>query len=147
MRRLALIGAAGLLIVSASSVFAASGNGIWRATLTSSGAYHGGATLAEVANGKSASLAVKLYDVKPGTKVTVTLYDGTAGTGTAITKVGETFKAPAAGPATHRFWLTKAQLATLKAALAAKHPISVSVSASLGSAPSVVLVGDFKPVK
>ncbi len=146
MRRLALIGAAGLLLISATSVFAATGNGVWRATLTNGGTRHGGATLAELANGKSASLAVKLYDVKPGTTVTVTLYDGANGTGSAIA-THDTFKAPAAGPATHRFWLTNTELAALKTDLAKKDTISVSVSASLGKATAVLLTGNFAAVK
>ena len=128
MRRLALIGAMGLLLLSAVPTFAATGNSVWRTTLNS-GAIHGGATLAELANGKAASLAVKLYDVKPSTKVTVTLYAGTNGTGTVIA-VRLTFKAPAAGPATHRFWLTTAELKALKADIAKKDSFSVSVTST-----------------
>jgi hypothetical protein len=146
MRRLAFIGATGLLLLSAATVFAATGNGVWRAPLANTGTRHGGATLAELANGKSASLAVKLYDVKPGTTVTVTLYDGANGTGTAIA-THDTFKAPAAGPATHRFWLTKTELAALKGDLAKKDTISVSVSAALGKAVPVLLTGNFAAVK
>ena len=146
MRRLALIGAAGLLLLSATTVFAASGNSVWRTSLASAGSRHGGATLAELANGKAASLAVKLYDVKPGTTITVTLYEGTNGTGTAIA-TRDTFRAPAAGPATHRFWLTKAELAALKSDLAKKDTISVSVTAALGKATPVLLTGNFAAVK
>ena len=80
MRRLALIGALGLLLLSGSSVLAATNNNIWRATLTSASTattaaqtMHGGATIVEVGNGRLASVAVKLYGVKPDSTVQVTV--------------------------------------------------------------------------
>ncbi len=146
MRRLVLAGTLGLLLLSTSTAFAATSNAVWHTTLKT-GAVRGGATLAELANGKAASLAVKLFEVKPATTVTVTLYDGANGTGSVIVSK-DRFKAPASGPATHRFWLTKPQLATLKADVAKKDTLSVVVTATgAPSGPTVTLTGNLAAVK
>jgi hypothetical protein len=112
MRRLSILGAIGLLLISASMVSAASGTRVWQAKVQV-GAASGGASLALSANGKAASVAVKLYQVTPATKVTVALYDGTCVSSTLPPTVPPiastlTFKTPSAGPAVHRFWLMKA---------------------------------------
>jgi len=100
MRRLALIGALGLLLVSSSATSAATANSVWHAHLKV-GTMAGGSTLVEVAGGTRATISVKLYNVKPGATVTLRLDDGvcpsTAGIASRLT-----FKAPAAGPAVHR---------------------------------------------
>ncbi len=146
MRRLAILGAIGLLLLSAVPTFAASGNSVWRAKLAS-GAVHGGATLTELANGKEATLAVKLFDVKAGTKVTVTVFDQTTG-GTAIVS-RDTFKATTAAGARHWDRLTATELATLKADIKAKDTlgVSVTVTPAKASAPTVTLTGEFKLAK
>src|SRR2546428_2428749 len=112
MRRLALRGAVVLLLFSVSSTFAVTANSVWRTKLTID-SIKGGATLAELANGTAASVAVKLYNVKPSTTVTVTLHDG-ACPGTATIAGRLTVKAPASGPAVHRVSLNKTQLAALQ---------------------------------
>ena len=134
MRRLSLIGAIGLLLLlSVSTAFAASGNSVWQAKVQV-GAVTGGATLAMTANAKAASVAVKLYHVKPATEVTVSLNAGAcSSTPTAIAS-RLTFKAPAIGPAVHRFWLTKSQLAKFKAHVAKGETFSVTITAN-GSTP------------
>ncbi len=142
MRRLVLaVSLVGLLLLSATSALAASGNSVWRVALKT-GSVHGGATLAELANGNGASLAVKLYGVKPGTVVTISLNDGANGT-TAVIANRDKFKAPAAGPATHRFWLTKAELKVLKTAITNKDTLSVTATATAGATgPTVTLTGN-----
>ena len=129
MRRLSLIGAIGLLLLSVSTTFAASGNSVWQAKVQV-GTVTGGATLAETANGKAASVAVKLYRVKPATTVTVSLNDGACRSTTAIAS-RLTFKAPSAGPSVHRFWLTKAELAILKTDIGKKDAFSVTITSNL----------------
>jgi hypothetical protein len=54
MRRLSILGAMGLLLISASVVSAASGTRVWQAKVQV-GAASGGASLALSANGKAAS--------------------------------------------------------------------------------------------
>ncbi len=122
MRRLALAGAIGLLLLSSTSVFAATNNQVWRATLSGpvqttaadTVTVHGGATLALVGNGSRASVAVKLYDVMPKWTLSVSV------TGTPATINIDTFRV--AGPAVHRFWLKPDQVAALKTALAGTSP-------------------------
>jgi hypothetical protein len=128
MRRLSLLGALGLLLLSVSTTFAVAGNSVWHAKLKV-GSVTGGATMTEVAGGGRATLAVKLYAVKPSTTVTLSLRDGVC-PGTATIAGRLTFKAPAAGPAIHRFTLTKAELAMLKADLTKKDKLSVSATAN-----------------
>jgi hypothetical protein len=129
MRRLSILGAIGLLLISASMVSAASGTRVWQAKVQV-GAASGGASLALSANGKAASVAVKLYHVTPATKVTVVLNDGACASPTVPPIASRlTFKTPSAGPAVHRFWLTKSDLATLKTDIANKDAFSVSITA------------------
>lgn len=146
MRRTALVLAAGLLLLSAVPTFAATGNSVWRAKVTN-GTVHGGATLTELANGKEATLAVKVFDVKVGTKVSVTVYDKTTG-GTVIVS-RDTFKATTSAGARHWDRLTSAELALLKADIKAKDPlwVSVTVTPASGTAAAVTLTGEFKLVK
>ena len=151
MRRLALAGAVGLLLLSSTSVFAATNNQVWRATLsgpvqttaTDTVTVHGGATLALVGNGTRASVAVKLYDVMPKWTVAVSV----AGTTVPIAK--GTFTN--AGPAVHRFWLSSQQVAALRTALAGTSPaLTISVQVMVpqpGAAPlSTPLNGSFVKV-
>ena len=128
MRRLSILGAIGLLLISASMVSAASGTRVWQAKVQV-GAASGGASLALSANGKAASVAVKLYHVTPATKVTVVLNEGTCASPTLIVSP-TAFKAPSAGSAVHRFWLMKSDLATLKTDIANKDVFSVSIAAT-----------------
>jgi len=128
MRRLSLIGAIGLLILTVSTTFAASGNSVWQAKVHV-GTASGGVTVAERANGKAASVALKLYHVKPATKVTVSLNVGACPSTTAIAS-RLTFKAPSAGASGHRFWLTKSELATFKEDVAGSEMFSVAVTAN-----------------
>ena len=127
MRRLSLIGGIGLLLLSVSTTFAGTGTSVWQ-TKVHVGSVVGGATLAQTANGKAASVAVKLYNVKPATKITVSLNEGACPSTTTIAR-RLTFKAPSAGPSVHRFWLTTAELATLKADIAKKDAFSVTITA------------------
>jgi len=134
MRRLSILGAIGLLLISASMVSAASGTRVWQAKVQV-GAASGGASLALSANGKAASVAVKLYHVTPATKVTVALYDGAclSSTQPPLTLIvsPRAFKAPSAGSAVHRFWLMKSDLATLKTDItASNHVFSVFITAT-----------------
>ncbi len=151
MRRLALAGAIGLLLLSSTSVFAATNNQVWRATLsgpvqttaTDTVTVHGGATLALVGNGTRASVAVKLYDVMPKWTVAVSV----AGTTVPIAK--GTFTN--AGPAVHRFWLSSEQVTALRTALAGTSPaptISVQVMVPQPDAAplSTTLNGSFAKV-
>jgi hypothetical protein len=134
MRRLSILGAIGLLLISASMVSAASGTRVWQAKVQV-GAASGGASLALSANGKAASVAVKLYHVTPATKVTVALYDGAclSSTQPPLTLIASrlTFKTPSAGPAVHRFWLSPGELGTLRTDIAASnHVFSVFITAT-----------------
>jgi hypothetical protein len=145
MRRLALVLAAGLLLLSAVPTFAATGNSVWRAKVTN-GTVHGGATLTELANGKEATLAVKVFDVKVGTKVTVTVFDQTTG-GTAIVS-RDTFKAMTAAGARHWDRLTATELTALKADIKAKDTLWVSITLTpSGSTATVTLTGKFALAK
>jgi hypothetical protein len=143
MRRLSILGAIGLLLISASMVSAASGTRVWQAKVRV-GAASGGASLALSANGKAASVAVKLYHVTPATKVTVALYDGAclSSTQPPLTLIASrlTFKTPSAGPAVHRFWLSPGELGTLRTDIAASnHVFSVFITAT-GTATATACV-------
>lgn len=127
MRRLSLLGALGLLLLSVSTTLAVGGNTVWHAKLKL-GSVTGGATVTEVAGGGRATVAVKLYGVKPGTKVSVTLSNG-ACPGTSAIAGRLAFTAPTTGPAMHRFTLTKAELTTLKADITKNDKLSVSATA------------------
>lgn len=127
MRRLAIIGALGLLMVTSSVTSAATANSDWSAHLKV-GAMTGGSTLVEVAGGTRATVSVKLYGVKPGALVTLRLDEGKCPS-TAAVASRLSFRAPASGPAVHRFKLTTAELSTLKADIARKDAFSVSASA------------------
>jgi hypothetical protein len=141
MRRLALIGALGLLLLTTSSAFAGTANNVWRATLLS-GTVHGGATLAELANGRAASVAVKLYGVKPDSTLTVTVTGGAAPISRTSFRM--------AGTAVHRFWMTKDELKTLDAAIDAKTTLSVQVvvtpRVAKGTPVTTTLTGTFARV-
>jgi hypothetical protein len=143
MRRLSILGAIGLLLISASMVSAASGTRVWQAKVQV-GAASGGASLALSANGKAASVAVKLHHVTPATKVTVALYDGAclSSTQPPLTLIASrlTFKTPSAGPAVHRFWLSPGELGTLRTDIAASnHVFSVFITAT-GTATATACV-------
>ena len=143
MRRLSILGAIGLLLISASMMSAASGTRVWQANVQV-GAASGGASLALSANGKAASVAVKLYHVTPATKVTVALYDGAclSSTQPPLTLIASrlTFKTPSAGPAVHRFWLSPGELGTLRTDIAASnHVFSVFITAT-GTATATACV-------
>ncbi len=133
MRRLSLIGAIGLLLLSVTTAFAGSGPDVWQAKVHV-GTVSGGVTVAERANGKAASLAVKLYHVKPATKVAVSLNAGACSSTPTAVATRLTFKARAVGPSFRRFWLTKAELATFKADVAKSDAFSVTITAN-GSTP------------
>jgi peptide/nickel transport system substrate-binding protein len=142
MRRLVLVVVtAGLLIASTGTASAASGNTVLAAGLRSS-TVHGAATLTELADGAAASLAVKLYDVKPATTVTLVLYGGPNGTGPLLAG-RDTFRSPAAGPATHSFALTRAEFDLLRAAIARGAGLSVVATATPAHGSGVRLVGTF----
>jgi hypothetical protein len=158
MRRLALIGALGLLLLSGSSVLAATNNNIWRATLTSASTattaaqiVHGGATIVEVGNGRLASVAVKLYGVKPDSTVQVTVTD-TASSGTQPVWNSPKFKMAATG--VNRFWLKGSAVKPLDAAIDAKDTLAISVTVmtrtrtgSGAASTSVTLTGTFTRVR
>lgn len=145
MRRLALLGALAVLLLSASPTFAASDNGVWRTKLTAPG-ISGGATLAVVSNGHRASVAVKIWNVAPTTKLTATLNDG-ACLSTTVIASRLTFKAPVAGPAVHRFWLTTTELATLKTDIGNKDTLSISVAVTPKGGSTTTVCGNLAPVK
>ncbi len=171
MRRLALVSALGLMLLTSSSVFAATGshataaahhttaashvttaNQTWRATLPSTTvttdpnatpattvSVRGGATLALVGNGTRGSVAVKLYGVKPKWTVTVTV------AGTTLTISHDKFKMAANG--VHRFWLSKAEVAALKTAIASKATLTVNVTVTPPSpGTAATLTGTFAKV-
>ena len=147
MRRLALVGALGLMMLTSTSVFAATGshatshgapthattaNQTWRAMLPSTPvttdpnatpvttvSVRGGATLALVGNGTRGSVAVKLYGVKPKWTVTVSVAS------TTLTISHDKFKM--AGNGVHRFWLSKTEVAALKTAIASNTALTVTV--------------------
>jgi hypothetical protein len=158
MRRLALIGALGLLLLSGSSVLAATNNNIWRATLTSASTattagqtVHGGATIVEVGNGRLASVAVKLYGVKPDSTVQVTVTD-TASSRTQLVWNSPKFKMAATG--VNRFWLKGSAVKPLDAAIDAKDTLAISVTVmtrtrtgSGAASTSVTLTGTFTRVR
>lgn len=159
MRRLALIGALGLLLLSSSSVFAATNNNIWRATLTTTSTtsmsttaqtVHGGATIVEVGNGRLASVAVKLYGVKPDSTVQVTVTDTSSG----AHPVWNSPKFKMAARGVDRFWLKGSAVKPLDAAIDAKDTLTITVTVTArtrtGSAPastSVTLTGTFARVR
>jgi hypothetical protein len=156
MRRLALIGALGLLLLSGSSVLAATNNNVWRATLTSAStattaaqSAHGGATIVEVGNGRLASVAVKLYGVKPDSTVQVTVTDSTTSTPLAAFSK---FKMAATG--VNRFWLKGSAVKPLDAAIDARDTLTISVivtprtrTGSGAASTSVTLSGTFTRVR
>jgi hypothetical protein len=117
-------------MITSSVTSAATTNSVWSAHLKV-GAMTGGSTLDEVAGGTRATVSVKLYRVKPGALVGLRLDEGTCPS-TAVVASRLSFRAPASGPAVHRFTLTRAELATLKADIARKD--AFSVSASVGTA-------------
>ena len=167
MRRLALAGALGLLLLSSTSVFAATHNNIWRATLTSATAttttattapttnVRGGATIVEVGNGRLASVAVKLYGVKPDSTVQVTVTDTTTSTATSSTTpaVWTSPKFRMAATGVNRFWLKGSDVKPLDAAIDAKDTLTITVTvtpkATTGAAPSAAttLTGTFARVR
>ena len=163
MRRFALAGALALLMLSSTSVFAATHNNIWRATLTSATAttttgaptttVRGGATIVEVGNGRLASVAVKLYGVKPDStvQVTVTATPTTGSTATQAVWSSPKFRMAATG--VNRFWLKGSDVKPLDAAIDAKDTLSITVTVTpkptSGAASSAVatLTGIFARVR
>ena len=156
MRRFAFAGVLGLLILTTGSAFAATTNNIWRATLTSATTtsattttVRGGATIAEVGNGRLASVAVKLYGVKPDSTVQVTVTDSTNSATPIWTS--PTFKMAATG--VNRFWLKGSGVKPLDSAIDAKDIMTITVTvtpkATTGSAPlvAVTLTGTFARVR
>ena len=130
MRRLALAGALGLLLLTTSSVFAATASNVWRASLssTSTTMIHGGATIAEVAGGRAASVAVRLYGVKPDSMLSVTVMAGS-------TSIVPSKPFRMAGTAVNRFWLRGADLKNLDAAIDAKATLTITVTVTPHAAP------------
>ena len=154
MRRFVFAGVLGLLILTTGSTLAATNNNIWRATLTSATTtttatttIHGGATIVEVGNGRLASVAVKLYGVKPDSTVQVTV---TASTNTAPW-ISPKFRMAATG--VNRFWLKGSDVKPLDKAIDAKDTMTITVTvtpkATTGSAPmvAVTLTGTFARVR
>ena len=93
---------------------------------------------------------MKLYQVTPATKVTVALYDGTCVSSTLPPTVPPiastlTFKTPSAGPAVHRFWLMKSDLATLTTDIANKDVFSVSITATAPGTATATTCVDLTP--
>jgi hypothetical protein len=160
MRRFAFAGVLGLLILTTGSTFAATTNNVWRAALTTATTtttttttVHGGATIAEVGNGRLASVAVKLYGVKPDSTVQVTVTD-TPTTTTSTTPpiwTSPTFKMAATG--VNRFWLKGSDVKPLDTAIDNKDTLTITVTvtpkATTGSAPlaTVTLTGTFARVR
>ncbi len=126
MRRLALLGAVALLVLSVSSTLAASANTLYRARV-SGGGMVGGSSVTLLANGRSATFSLKVYHTKPATTVTATLNAGACGTATTAIAKLPGVKAPASGTAVEWVRLTKAEFATLKADLAKHDKLSVKV--------------------
>ena len=149
MRRFVFAGVLGLLILTTGSTFAATTNNIWRATLTgaTTTTIHGGATIVEVGNGRLASVAVKLYGVKPDSTVQVTV---TASTNTAPW-ISPKFRMAATG--VNRFWLKGSDVKPLDKAIDAKDTMTITVTvtpkATGGSATvvAVTLTGTFARVR
>ncbi len=149
MRRFALAGVLGLLILTTGSTFAATTNNIWRATLasTSTTSIHGGATIVKVGNGRLASVAVKLYGVKPDATVQVTVTDSTTPNIWTSTK----FKMAATG--VNRFWLKGSDVKPLDKAIDAKDTLTITVTVTpkptTGGAPAtaITLTGTFARVR
>ena len=154
MRRFAFAGVLGLLILTTGSTFAATTNNVWRATLTSATTtsttattVHGGATIAEVGNGRLASVAVKLYGVKPDSTVQVTVTDSNS----PAIWTSPNFKMAATG--VNRFWLKGSDVKPLDKAIDAKDTMTITVTvtpkATTGSAPlvAVTLTGTFARVR
>ena len=149
MRRFAFAGVLGLLILTTGSTFAATANNVWRATLTSATTttVHGGATIVEVGNGRLASVAVKLYGVKPDSTIEVTVTDST----TSAIWTSPKFKMAATG--VNRFWLKGSDVKPLDNAIDARDTMTITVTAmpkaTTGSAPvtGVTLTGTFARVR
>jgi hypothetical protein len=154
MRRFVFAGVLGLLILTAGSTLAVTSNHIWRATLkgTTTTTVHGGATIAEVGNGRLASVAVKLYGVKPDSTVQVTVTDTTP---TTTQTVWSSPKFRMAATGVNRFWLKGSDVRPLDKAIDAKDTMTITVTVT-PKAPSgtssaavtiVTLTGTFARVR
>ncbi|MGC8633200.1 MAG: hypothetical protein ACP5VP_00800 [Candidatus Limnocylindrales bacterium] len=166
---MALVGAFAMLLLTTSTAFAATGNNVWRATLTSATSatatatttstptVRGGATIVEVGNGRLASVAVKLYGVRPDSVVQVMVTDTTATTAATTPNVWTSPKFRMAATGVNRFWLKGSDVKPLDAAIDAKDTLSITVTVTpptgtrKGTAPSVstkiVLTGTFSRVR
>lgn len=144
MRPLAFLGAAALLLIGATTTMAATtpkatapkttatatANDIWHARISDQ-KLRGGATVDLLANGRTATAAVKLYGLTAGRRATATVDLGTcSSTGASGMRLATLTisKVPASGIA--RVWahVPSRDVATLRTAASAKTTLSVDVA-------------------
>ena len=133
MKRIAIIGAVCLLIVSASVTLAAGTAGQWTTT-PAGGGISGTSTLSVASNGRSATDVVWLNKLRTDIHVTAEIRAGACGTkGTHITSM-PTFTTTSGGTWRDRWIFGGRDLRVLKSALAQSQPITVRTTVGSRSA-------------
>jgi len=139
-----LVGGIALLLVLAVPTLAATGNQIWRSSFKST-TVHGGSTITVLANGMSATAAVKAYAAS-GSTVSARICAGACSSSNVIVSFTR-FRVPASGVTREWHRLSATQFADLKKAIADKTAPTLEVTVSKGTAPATTTTSTFALVK